>query len=68
MFRHTVPIGRVLGIPIDLDYSWFLIAALTTWVLAVSYYPAEFKRGTSVEYWLNGRCNGSIVFWQHRCA
>ena len=47
MFRHTVPIGRVLGIPIDLDYSWFLIAALTTWVLAVSYYPVEFKRGTN---------------------
>jgi hypothetical protein len=54
MFRHTVPIGRILGIPIDLDYSWFLIAALTTWVLAASYYPAEFKRGTSVEYWLMG--------------
>jgi len=36
VFRHTIPIGRVLGIPIDLDYSWFLIAVLTTWVRAVS--------------------------------
>ena len=54
MFRHTIPIGRVLGIPIDLDCSWFLIAVLTTWVLAVSYYPAEFKGGTSAEYWLMG--------------
>ena len=50
MFRHTIPIGRVLGIPIDLDYSWFLIAVLTTWVRAVSYYPAEFKGGTSAAY------------------
>src|SRR6266550_1121475 len=50
MFRHTIPIGRVLGIPIDLDYSWFLIAVLITWVLAVNYYPVEFKGGTSAEY------------------
>lgn len=62
MFRHTVPIGRVLGIPIDLDYSWFLIAALTTWVLAVSYYPAEFKGGTSAEYWLMGAVTAVLFF------
>ena len=31
MFRHTIPIGRIFGIPIDLDYSWFLIAILITW-------------------------------------
>src|SRR6267378_15129 len=62
MFRHTVPVGRILGIPIDLDYSWFLIAALTTWVLAVSYYPLEFKRGTSVEYWLMGAVTAVLFF------
>jgi Zn-dependent protease/CBS domain-containing protein len=62
MFRHTVPIGRILGIPIDLDYSWFLIAALTTWVLAVSYYPLEFKRGTTVEYWLMGAVTAVLFF------
>ena len=60
MFRHTIPIGRVLGIPVDLDYSWFLIAVLTTWVLAVSYYPAEFKGGTSAEYWLMDAACDSI--------
>ena len=27
MFRHVIPIGRVLEIPIDLDYSWFLCRA-----------------------------------------
>ena len=62
MFRHTIPIGRVLGIPIDLDYSWFLIAALITWMLAVNYYPAEFKGGTSVEYWLMGAVTAILFF------
>ena len=62
MFRHTIPIGRILGIQIDLDYSWFLIAALVTWVLAVSYYPLEFKGGTSVEYWLMGALTAVLFF------
>ena len=34
MTRHNVPLGRILGIPIGLDYSWFLIFALLTWMLA----------------------------------
>jgi Zn-dependent protease len=62
VFRHTIPIGRVLGIPIDLDYSWFLIAALITWILAVNYYPAEFKGGTSAEYWLMGAVTAVLFF------
>jgi Zn-dependent protease/CBS domain-containing protein len=62
VFRHTIPIGRVLGIPIDLDYSWFLIAALITWMLAVNYYPVEFKGGTTVEYWLMGAVTAVLFF------
>jgi Zn-dependent protease/CBS domain-containing protein len=62
VFRHTIPIGRVFGIPIDLDYSWFLIAVLVTWMLAVNYYPAEFKGGTSVEYWLMGAVTAILFF------
>jgi Zn-dependent protease/CBS domain-containing protein len=62
MFRHTIPIGRLFGIPIDLDYSWFLIAALLTWLLAVNYYPVEFKGGTSVEYWLMGAVTAVLFF------
>jgi hypothetical protein len=39
MTRHNIPLGRILGIPIGLDYSWFVIFALLTWMLADSYYP-----------------------------
>jgi Zn-dependent protease len=35
-------LGRIFGIAIALDYSWFLIFALMTWLLATSYYPEEF--------------------------
>jgi hypothetical protein len=31
MTRQNIPLGRILGIPVGLDYSWFLIFALFTW-------------------------------------
>jgi Zn-dependent protease len=62
LFRHTIPIGRILGIPIDLDYSWFLIAILITWLLAVNYYPAEFQGATGAEYWLMGAVTAILFF------
>jgi Zn-dependent protease len=62
VFRHTIPLGRILGIPIDLDYSWFLIAILITWTLAVSYYPAAVPGGTSAEYWLMGAITAVLFF------
>jgi Zn-dependent protease/CBS domain-containing protein len=62
VFRHTIPIGRIFGIPIDLDYSWFLIAILITWLLAVEYDPAALKGSTSGEYWLMGAVTAVLFF------
>lgn len=62
MNRHTIPLGRVLGIRIGLDYSWFLIFALLTWTLAVGYYPAEFKNWPRVQYWLMGAVTSVMLF------
>jgi Zn-dependent protease/CBS domain-containing protein len=62
MFRHTISIGRIFGIRIDLDYSWFLIVGLLTWVLATNYYPAEFKNGSAAEYWLMGLVTAVMLF------
>ena len=62
MVRHAVPLGRVFGITIDLDYSWFLVFGLLTWVLAVNYYPAEFKDWSPAEYWLMGAFTAILLF------
>jgi Zn-dependent protease len=62
MFRHTIPIGRILGIPIGLDYSWFLIFGLLTWSLATGYYPAEFKGWPAAEYWIVGAMTAILMF------
>ncbi len=62
MTRHTIPLGRILGIPIGLDYSWFLIFGLITWTLAVGYFPAEFKGWPPSEYWLVGAVTACLFF------
>jgi len=62
MARHTLPLGRIFGIVVDLDYSWFLVFGLLTWVLAVNYYPVEFKNWTSGEYWLMGALTAIMLF------
>jgi len=60
--RHGIPIGRLFGITIDLDYSWFLIFGLVTWILAASYYPAEFRDWSEGEYWAMGAITAILLF------
>jgi Zn-dependent protease len=62
VFRHAIPMGRLFGISIDLDYSWFLIVGLLTWMLAVSYFPAEFGPASAGEYWLMGLVTAVLLF------
>jgi Zn-dependent protease/CBS domain-containing protein len=63
MNRHaTIPLGRILGIPIDLDYSWFLIFALLTWSLAGNYFPTEFPGWPVVQYWILGAVTAIMLF------
>jgi Zn-dependent protease/CBS domain-containing protein len=62
MRRHTIPLGRVLGIPIGLDPSWFLIFALVTWTLAASYFPSEFNNWPQAQYWIVGAVTAILFF------
>jgi Zn-dependent protease/CBS domain-containing protein len=59
---YNIPIGRILGISIGLDFSWFVIFALLTWLLAVSYYPAEFKDWPIFLYWFMGAVTAIMLF------
>jgi hypothetical protein len=51
MKKGKIWIIKVMGIPIGLDVSWFLVFALFTWILAVNYFPVEFKTWTVVQLW-----------------
>jgi len=62
VFRHAIPIGRIFGISIDLDFSWFLIVGLFTWMLAVSYFPAEFPAASGSQDWAMGFVAAVMLF------
>ncbi len=62
MKRQTIPLGRLLGISIGLDYSWFLVFVLMTWALAASYYPAEFTSWPVALYWVMGAVTTIMLF------
>ena len=62
MNRSAISLGRILGIPIGLDYSWFLIFALLTWSLATNYYPVEFKNWPTAQYWIVSAATVILMF------
>ena len=62
MTGHSIPIGRVFGISIGLDFSWFAIFALLTWMLAGNYYPSEFGGWPTWLYWFMGAATAVMLF------
>src|SRR5215213_1931882 len=43
LFRRQIQVARVLGIPVRIDYRWFVVFALSAWVIAVG-----FREGTTM--------------------
>ncbi len=62
MARQRLSLGRIMGIPVGLDPSWFLIFALLTWTLAVSYFPSEFRGWPQAQYWIVGAVTALMLF------
>lgn len=59
---RPIPLGRIRGIRIGLDVSWFIVFALLTWMLAVTYYPVEFPRWPTGWYWSMGAITAALLF------
>jgi len=61
-----IRLGRILGIPIYLDFSWILIFGLVTVSLAMQF-TSEFSNWSPAEHWIVGVVTsllffGSVVF------
>jgi Zn-dependent protease len=57
-----VKLGRILGIPVRLHVSWFLIFGLVTWSLAVSYFPVEYPILPAAACWGLGAVTSLLFF------
>ncbi len=62
MNKSSLPFWRVNGIPIQVDFSWFLIFALITWSLATSYFPTDYKNWSTPLYWAIGALTAGLFF------
>ncbi|MHB9028554.1 MAG: site-2 protease family protein [Candidatus Latescibacterota bacterium] len=60
--NNGIPLFKIAGIRIMLDYSWFIIFALVTWSLAAGYFPREFPGLPVSSYWIAGVI-ASILFF-----
>lgn len=63
----NINLGRIWGIPIGLNNSWFLIFGLVTWSLAAGYFPAEYPTLDQGSLWVLGVVTsllfaGSVLF------
>lgn len=59
---QALRLGKLAGIPVYLDYSWFIIFILLTWSLAANYFPAEFTGWPVPEYWIVGAITAIFLF------
>ena len=56
--KDEIRIATILGIPVKLDISWFLIFFLVAWTLALGYFPHDYPGFSLLIYWTMG-----IICW-----
>lgn len=54
MFTKRFKLFNLLGFPIYVDLSWFVIAVLITWSLATSLFPRYYEGLSQQTYWAMG--------------
>ena len=54
-------IGRIFGIPIFIDSSWFIIFAIITWSLGVQF-TQQHPQWTPVQHWSVGAATSFLFF------
>ncbi len=62
MLSNTLRLGRLFGIELKLDYSWFIIFVLMTWSLAGHYFPMIHPGWPVRVYWVMGVVTALLFF------
>jgi len=60
MIGRSIRIGRVLGISIELDLSWFIVFFLVAWSLSMGYFPYYYP--SVKHYWFMGIMASLLLF------
>lgn len=58
----SIKLGRIMGIPIGVHVSWFLIFGLITWSLSAGFFPPEYPGLSVPVYWVLGAVTSLLFF------
>ena len=54
MFGRSIPLFRLAGFQVGVDWSWLILAVLITWTLSVGVFPYYYPGLTAGLYWSMG--------------
>jgi Zn-dependent protease len=54
MFGRPIPLLKLAGFQVGLDWSWLILAVLITWTLSSGVFPAYYPGLTPAAYWSMG--------------
>lgn len=58
----SIQIVRVLGIPVFVHFSWFIVFGLIAWTLATGYFPERYPNLPVTSYWAKGLLASLLFF------
>jgi Zn-dependent protease/CBS domain-containing protein len=59
--RDAIPLGRIAGFPVKVNWSVLVILWLFTWSLASGWLPGDVKGYSPAVYWLAGACGALVL-------
>ncbi len=62
MLKGSLRIAQIMGIPVKLHFSWFVIFGLITWSLATQYFPQVAPELPQATNWLRGALAALLLF------
>jgi Zn-dependent protease len=60
--KSSLRLGKVFGIPIGINYTWFIIFAMITLSLATAYFPGRYAEWSPATYWGVGLLTSVFFF------
>lgn len=61
-FEGAWKIGSIMGIPIRVHFTWFVVFGLITWSLSTFYFPKAAPDLPAVSYWVKGTLASLLLF------
>ncbi len=58
----SIPLFKIFGIQVNLDFSWFIVFFLISFTLAEYFYPHHYPDHTFLMYWFVGGISAILLF------